>query len=216
LPTETIMFTSADRLRLEGRLGIPDPAPPLGAVVLCHPHPQYGGSMSSKLIPALQRTLVAAGWAALRFNFRGVGRSEGSYDGGAGEVSDVLGALARAREEVAAPTAIVGWSFGGLVGLNACARDGGVGSYVGVAPPVRRALTGKMELPPIAELDDWRARSLIVCGTEDPFCRPPDAEELVRQLPPPSQVRVVDGADHFFSDHVDELCDIVTEFVTGP
>src|SRR5262245_31398580 len=117
MPTETIMFTSADGLALEGRLSIPDNADALGAVVLCHPHPQYGGSMSSRLIPALQRVLVAAGWAALRFNFRGVGRSEGSYDGGSGEVGDVLGALARVRTVVPEPAAVVGWSFGGLVGL---------------------------------------------------------------------------------------------------
>jgi hypothetical protein len=215
MPTETIMFTSADGLGLEGRLAIPDDAEARGAAVLCHPHPQYGGSMSSKLIPAIQRALVAAGWAALRFNFRGVGRSEGSYDAGVGEVSDVLGAIGRVREVVSSPTAVVGWSFGGLVGLNAVARDGAVQSYAGVAPPVRRALTGTMELPQIAELDGWSAKTLIVCGTADPFCRPADAEELARQLPPPSQVRVVDGADHFFSDQVDELCSIVATFVTG-
>jgi uncharacterized protein len=215
LPTETIMFTSADEHRLEGRLAIPDSGPPRGAAVLCHPHPQYGGSMSSKLIPAMQRALTAAGWAALRFNFRGVGRSEGSYDHGVGEVADVIGALVRVREVIAEPSAIVGWSFGGLVGLNAAARDGAIACYAGVAPPVRRALTGKMELPAVAELDGWRARSMIVCGTQDPFCRRGDAEELVRQLPPPSEVRVVEGADHFFTGHVDELCEIVTAFVTG-
>src|ERR1051326_414336 len=212
MTTETIMFTSADGLTLEGRIALPD-APPRGGVVLCHPHPQYGGSMSSKLIPALQRALVADGWAALRFNFRGVGRSQGAFDGGSGEVGDVLGALARGREAAPEPANVVGWSFGALVGLNAVARDGTVPGYVGVAPPVRRALTGRLPLPPVAELDHWRARSLVVCGTDDPFCRPVDAEELARQLPPPVEVRIVDGADHFFSEHVDELSAIVTAFL---
>ena len=215
MPSETIMFTSADDLRLEGRLAVPERTPPRGAAIICHPHPQYGGSMSSKLVPAIQRTLVAAGWAVLRFNFRGVGRSEGTFGGGDGEALDALGALARVREVIDAPAAVVGWSFGALVGLNAAARDGAVSSYAGVAPPVRRALTGKLALPQIADLDRWSARSLIVCGTEDPFCRRPNAEELARQLPPPVRVEVVDGADHFFSSHVDALCSVVVEFVTG-
>jgi len=208
------MFTSSDGLALEGRLAIPD-AESSGGVAICHPHPQYGGSMSSKLVPAMQRSLLAAGWAALRFNFRGVGRSEGTFGGGDAEVADVLGALARVREVIPSPTAVVGWSFGALVALNAAARDGSVAAYAGVAPPVRRALTGKLPLPEIGELDGWMARSLVVCGTQDPFCRPADAEELARQLPHPFAVRVVEGADHFFSDQVDELCDIVTAFVTA-
>src|SRR5881397_2599421 len=104
MPAETIMFTSSDGLRLEGRLATPE-AEPSGGAIICHPHPQYGGSMSSKLVPAIQRALVAAGWAALRFNFRGVGRSEGSFDGGGGEVFDALGALARVREAVEEPAA---------------------------------------------------------------------------------------------------------------
>jgi uncharacterized protein len=212
VPAETIMFTSADGLALEGRLALPDRAA-RGGVVLCHPHPQYGGSMSSKLIPALQRALAADGWAALRFNFRGVGRSEGAFEDGVGEVGDVLGALERIRSVAPEPAVVAGWSFGALVGLNAVARDGSVPSYVGIAPPVRRALTGRLPLPPIAELDRWRARSLIVCGTQDPFCRAEDAEELARQLPPPFTVRIVDGADHFFTERLDELSGIVVAFI---
>jgi uncharacterized protein len=213
MPTETIMFTSADGLHLEGRLAVPEMGP-IGGAIICHPHPQYGGSMSSKLVPAIQRALVAEGWAALRFNFRGVGGSEGSFGGGDGEVLDALGALARIREVIAEPIGVVGWSFGALVGLNAVARDGGVGTYAGVAPPVRRALTGTLPLPQIADLDGWSARSLFVCGTEDPFCRPADVDELARQLPSPVRAEVVEGADHFFSQHVDRLCSIVAGFVT--
>jgi hypothetical protein len=213
LTTETIFFTSADGLTLEGRLALPDGGPALGGTVLCHPHPEYGGSMSSKLIPSLQRSLVSGRWAALRFNFRGVGRSEGAFEGGAGEVGDVLGALGRVREAVAGPMAVVGWSFGAVVGLNAAARDGGVASYVGIAPPVRAAFEGTFELPPVAALDHWKGRALFVCGTTDPFCRPEDLQALARQVPF-AELRVIDGADHFFGDQLDELGAIVTGFVT--
>lgn len=214
LPSEAINFTSADGLRLEGRLAAPDDRAPRGTAILCHPHPQYGGSMSSKLIPAMQRSLVAEGWTALRFNFRGVGRSEGSFGGGVDEVADVLGALDRVRLEGPGPIAVVGWSFGSLVAMNAVARDGGVSSYVGIAPPVRAAFRGTFELPAIAELDGWKARSLFVCGTEDPFCRPGDLQALAAQVPS-AEVRVIEGADHFFTDQVEALCSLVAGFVAG-
>ena len=211
LGTETLFFTSADGTSLEGRLAVPDGDAPKGAAVLCHPHPQYGGSMSSKLIPALQRALVAGGWAALRFNFRGVGRSEGSFEGGTGEVGDVEGALARVREVGSVRIVVIGWSFGALVALNAVARDPDVAAYVGIAPPVRAAFQGTFTLPDVGSLDGWEARALFVCGTEDPFCRPEDLRSLAAQIPS-SDVRVVDGADHFFSEQLDELGALVTAF----
>ena len=168
--------------------------------------------MSSKLIPAMQRAFLAAGWAGLRFNFRGVGRSQGSFAGGVGEVSDVLGALDRLRQDVGGPTAVVGWSFGSLVAVNAVAKQGRVDSFVGIAPPVRGAFERKFELPPVADLDGWKARALFVCGTADPFCRPADLEAFAAQLPS-AEVRVIDGADHFFSEQLDDLCAMVVGFV---
>ncbi len=214
MPTDTIFFTSADGVRLEGRLASPDGAHPAGGVVLCHPHPQYGGSMSSKPIPVLQRAFVASGWTALRFNFRGVGRSDGSFGGGVDEVSDVLGALGRLRQATPEPVSVVGWSFGAMVALNAVAGDGGVASYAGLAPPVRAAFKGTFALPPIAELDGWKARTLLVCGTEDPFCRADDVRALAARLPS-AEVRIIDGADHFFTDRLEELATVVVGFVAG-
>ncbi|MFY9587026.1 MAG: alpha/beta fold hydrolase [Actinomycetota bacterium] len=215
MPTETITFASADGLKLEGRLAIPDGVVPAGGAVVCHPHPQYGGTMSSRLVPAIQRALVNGGWVALRFNFRGVGRSEGSFEDGVGEVADVLGAFEVVRQAQDGPIAAVGWSFGALIALNATAKDGEVGSFTGVAPPARRAFTGDMVMPPVADLDGWKARALIVCGDNDPVCRPKDAEALAAQILPPAEVRVIQGADHFFTDREDELCRVVVSFVTG-
>ena len=124
---------------------------------------------------------------------------------------DVLAALERLRLEVSEPTAVVGWSFGSLVAMNAVARDGHTESFVGIAPPVRAAFETRFELPPIADLDDWKARSMFVCGTADPFCRPADLEAFASQLPS-AEVRVIDGADHFFSEQLDDLCAMVVGF----
>lgn len=170
--------------------------------------------MSSKLVPAVQRALVAEGWAALRFNFRGVGRSEGSFGGGVDEVGDVAGALGILRETVGRPHAVIGWSFGALVALNAVAQDPEVDTFVGIAPPAHSAFDGHFPLPPMPDLDRWEARALLVCGTEDPFCRPDD----LRKLSPPlagAVVHVLDGADHFFNAELDELCALVAAFATG-
>jgi len=208
------MFTSSDGLTLEGRLAVPDQGPSHGGAILCHPHPQYGGSMSTRLIPALQRALVTAGWAALRFNFRGVGRSEGTYGGGIDEVNDALAALDRLRASVGPPHAVVGFSFGALVALNTVARDRRVDTYAGIAPPGQATFAGAFDLPPIAHLDGWDARTLLVCGTDDPYCRPEDLRRL-GGLFPAAEVRVVDGADHLFTTRADEVCSLVVSFVTG-
>lgn len=93
-----VEFPAADGLRLEGNLSPPN-EPNGGAAVICHPHSQHGGSMDSWMMPVLQRALVADGWLALRFNFRGVGASEGSYDKGEGELKDVAGAVDYLLEE---------------------------------------------------------------------------------------------------------------------
>ena len=91
---------------LEGRLLRPA-GPPAGAAVVCHPHPLMAGSMSSLLIPTIQRALAAAGWLALRFNFRGVGRSTGAFDRGLGELQPEIETLTRSRPSEERPTSRV-------------------------------------------------------------------------------------------------------------
>lgn len=212
MPTRSVTFPGPDGLALEGRLAVPDSAP-LGVAVLCHPYPPAGGSMSNAMLPFLQRALEGAGWASLRFNFRGVGRSEGSFDHGRGEAGDVAGALAFARTELpGVPSAVVGWSFGALVGLAAAISDRAVGVYVGIAPPVSVGPELELPAPPSGkELRSWGARSLVVCGSLDAFCAPADARRLATRLG--AEVRVVDGADHFFGRQLEELGRIVTGFL---
>ena len=133
-----VRFPSADGLQLEGRLtaGSRDQG-----VVLCHPHPLYGGSMLTPVILTVETAFREAGFTTLAFNFRGVGASEGTHGEGRTEVADVAGALAHLRASLDAPprlVAVAGYSFGSHVGGRAAAADPGVGFYLGVAPVLAR------------------------------------------------------------------------------
>jgi hypothetical protein len=208
-----VRFRTADGLWLEGRICVPEKAQ--GAAVLCHPYPPAGGSMSSILIPLLQRALDARGWASLRFNFRGVGQSEGRFESGAGEERDAVAALDfLANEAGTHDLAVIGWSFGAMVGARAAPKDARVEAYVAVAPPVSAPSLDYVE--PLPErLEGWRARVLGVCGTADQYCTPEDMRAWLKSLSPDAEARVVDGADHFFTNHRDELVEIVVSFVTS-
>jgi len=210
---EKIVFATPDGHRLEGRLVVPEQT--LGGAVLCHAHPVYGGSMSNAPIPAMQRALEAAGWASLRFNFRGVRLSEGIYGGGVAEVKDVAAALEHMAQVVPGkPLAVAGWSFGSLVGLHAACGDARIESYVAVAPPVS---TGpRMDLPtnPTSErLAAWRARVLAICGTNDQFCEPKDLERWAREVSPTAETKILEGADHYFYGVLEELGETVASFI---
>jgi hypothetical protein len=215
MPAEKVLFDTSDGVRLEGRLSIPEQ--PSGGAVLAHPHPLFQGSMSSALMPLMQRALETTGWASLRFNFRGVRLSEGRYGKGIDEVKDVAAALERVAKAVPdAPLAVAGWSFGALVGLAAAVADPRVLIYVAVAPPVSTA--PRMELtplPPPERLENWGARVLALCGTHDEFCQPDDLQAWMKQVSPRGEVRVFPGADHFFSNARDELAAAVAEFIAA-
>lgn len=213
MPTRSVTITTSDDLRLEGRLTVPD-GPPAGGVVVCHPHPQYGGTMSSGMIPDVWRAMARRGWASLRFNFRGAGRSEGRYERGIGELKDVAAALDLIAEE-APGTAIacVGWSFGSLVALAGAVAHPDVTAYVGIAPPV--VMSHEIDLPalpPAERLDVWQGRALAVCGTEDPFCRPNALARWIEAIPG-ARMQVFDGEDHFFSTARVELAATVADFL---
>jgi hypothetical protein len=211
VPAEAVRFQTRDDLWLEGRISLPDGA--RGAAVLCHPYPPGGGSMSSILIPLLQRALERAGWASLRFNFRGVGRSEGRFENGVGEEKDARAAIDLVAERVPErPIAVVGWSFGALVGLRA-ALDQRVSDYVAIAPPVSTSSIPYFG-PPLERLAGWQVRVSGICGTVDQYCAPSDMSAWLEELKPGANVRVVDGADHFFTGHRDELTEAVVGFLS--
>ena len=191
-----VRFPSSDGLSLEGRLtaGGRD-----RGVVLCHPHPLYGGSMLTPVILTVEAAFHAAGFTTLAFNFRGVGGSEGTHGEGRTEVADVAGALAHLRTALdASPglVAVAGYSFGSHVGGRAAAADPGVGFYLGVAPVVGRYDYGF--------LADVRGRVALIAGARDEFNDPARLRALAAGLPGSPWLRVLD-ADHFFADALDEL-----------
>jgi alpha/beta superfamily hydrolase len=218
MQVENVRFRASDGVELEGRLALPNEGARGGAVV-CHPHPQHGGTMSSALVPAIWRALCARGYASLRFDFRGVGRSQGSFTNGPGETQDALAALDRvaAAAPPGAPLVIAGWSFGSLVALNAGVRDARVVAYAGVAPPVRMTVSIELPpLPPAEELAAWRARAMFACGTDDPFCSPKALERWIAEHSIRAEVRVFEGEDHFFTNGRADLAAAVGDFLTQP
>jgi hypothetical protein len=189
---------------LEADLALPAGAPRAGAVV-CHPHPQYGGDMENAVVVAAGAALVAAGIAALRFNFGGVGRSTGVSGGGASEVADVRAAFdaLAARLGAGVPLALVGYSFGAWAALRAAADGCPARRIVAIGPPLAFldwSFLGALGVP----VD-------VLVGDRDQFC---DAARL-GQLPAGIGRRIIRGADHFFGGHEAEVAPAVADCLAG-
>lgn len=180
----------ADGLTLEGLLSLPSSKAEIGAVV-CHPNPLYGGEMRNNVVQALVEGFQAAGIATLRFNFRGVGNSEGEHDNGIGEVGDVKGAVTYLLgRHTASTVAVAGYSFGSMVGLRAGAEDARVHKLIGVALPVRSR--------DASFLHSVTKPKLLISGDRDDISPVPDMNALAANIPEPKSLVIVDGADHFF------------------
>lgn len=185
--------------RIEALVSEPESAP--AVAVLCHPHPQHGGTMNNKVVHTLARTLAGRGFATIRFNFRGVGESEGSYADGRGEMEDARAIIDHARQHwPGLPVWLGGFSFGAMVAIVAAA-DQDIAGLVSVAPPVDRL--------DIAEIAQPRCRWLILIGDEDELVDVDTVVEWVNQLDPGPQLRVLEGVDHFFHGRLTQLGECV-------
>lgn len=204
---ESCTLTTADGLSLEGEYapaeGPPADAPRAGAV-LCHPHPQYGGTMRSIVISALFAALPAQGIACVRFNFRGVEASEGTHSEGRDEPLDAVAAIdyLAARVPATAPVAAVGWSFGGDIAL--ALDDARLAGWVAIAPPLRFH-DGRD-----TAAGDPRPK-LLVLAANDEFR---DAGEVTEEVAgwTNTRVEVVAGASHFFVGRTDRVVTAVGGF----
>jgi alpha/beta superfamily hydrolase len=174
---------------LEARVAVPAAA---GAgLVLCHPHPLYGGDMDNPVVVRARDVAAEVGLATLRFNFRGVGASTGTHGGGEAERDDIAAALAALAERLpaGAPVGLLGYSFGAWVSARVASGSAGLRALALVAPPLRMLPMGDgLSVPDPC---------LLVAGTRDPYCAVEDLQRLGATLAG-AEVAVIDGADHFF------------------
>lgn len=179
--------------------------PPL-ATLVCHPHPAFGGTMHNKVVFHAAKAAVQLGLPCLRFNFRGVGESEGEYAEGIGEQNDARAALDYLETRFPkTPVCVMGFSFGAWVGLVVGAADPRTIALVGLGLPA-----GMMDFGFLAEV---RKPKLIVQGTRDIYGARDQVEALFKTLQTPKRLQWIEGADHFFAGHLDDAQTAVRDFL---
>lgn len=193
-------------IHLEGKLGYDEETASGPGVLICHPHPQFGGSMDNNVVWALFDIFTQQGYVAVAFNFRGVGGSGGRHDDGEGEIEDVKGVLDWLEglpETKGFGLGILGYSFGAWVGLRAAAREERVRCVGVVAPPA--------SMYSFECLSQLRSPLFVVSGSQDPFCSPDQKDALFEVPRDDRDWKVLEGADHFFWNREQEaaqyLCD---------
>ncbi len=193
--------------KLEGLLEFQDSSTPGGSAVICHPHPAHGGTMHNKVAHTLARAFVRLDFVALRFNFRGTGKSEGGYDEGRGELLDALTAVRWMRERnPGLPLWLAGFSFGAAIAIRAAIRTDPDG-LISVAPAAARFATDMGSQPSCP----W----LIVHGDQDELIDINESVEWVNQLDPGPELTVFPDTTHFFHGKLVLLRQAVEEFVTA-
>jgi alpha/beta superfamily hydrolase len=184
--------------RLEGLLEDALTPVPAFAALVCHPHPLYGGTMHNKVAHKTAATLQELGGAVLRFNFRGVGRSEGRFAGGEGERDDARAALAHLRRRYpGARLWVAGFSFGAWVGLRVGAEEDDVERLIGIAPPVSTF--------DFSFLERCAKPKLLVQGDRDETCPLPALQGVLPGWAEPKTLLVIQGANHFFDKQLTRL-----------
>jgi len=166
--------------------------------LVCHPHPLYGGTLHNKVAHRLASTLHARGAAVLRFNFRGVGKTEGVHDRGRGELHDSLAVLDwLRRRHPGAHVWVAGFSFGAWVASRVAAAEAAVERLLMVAPGVHTQTFEEMRTCPVPKL--------VIQGTADDVCKPENLEKVYPTWAEPKRLEWVEGAGHFFDRQLAEL-----------
>jgi uncharacterized protein len=203
---EKIFFPSTG-MDLEGLMSTHEAFGHKGGVVLCHPHPQHGGDMNNPVIAAAGEAASQEGLLTLRFNFRGVGMSGGTYGEGIGEQEDVKAAidhLSSKQKDPNLPLFVLGYSFGAMVGLPVAAEDSRIKGMVAIAPP--------LELYDFGFMKNCKKRKLVIAGSQDLYCPTRLLEEWFQKLEEPKSLTVIQGADHFLFSHQRSLVQPLRQF----
>jgi hypothetical protein len=193
MPTELSVTIPSGDVTLEGALAAASLGAP--AVVICHPHPDYGGSMENNVVYAVRDVAISLGLTVLRFNFRGVGDSGGRSTGELLDARDVGAAVDFIAGGEAKPKTIylVGYSYGAWVGLFHAVSDARIAGWVGISPP-----TGLLDFSYLVESP---VPKLIVTGDADYFVSMDDLKKIYNRLAKPKRFATIKGADHFYWGH---------------
>jgi len=195
------------KIKLEGIYYGIDAKDPVPAVVVCHPHPLHGGSMHNNVTYAIADALVKSGIAALLFNFRGVGGSQGSYGGGIAEQEDVTAALdwlGSAKGVDAERLGLAGYSFGAGVAFPVGCRDARVRAVALVSP--------YFESSPLSLLKACLKPKLIIGGSQDDMVPAQDVETYGREAAEPKKCEIIKGPDHFWGGYERPMAEKVADF----
>ena len=179
--------------------------------LLLHAHPQYGGTMNNKVVYSLFQSFTRRGFSALRFNFRGVGRSQGRFDNGQGELSDAASALdwMQTHNPNASGCWIGGFSFGAWITMQLMMRRPEISGFISVAPPA--------SMQDFSFLAPCPASGMIVHGNRDDVVPIASVDKLAQKVSSQKNItidyRVIDGADHFFREHMDILIGHIEDYL---
>jgi len=204
-PQSEHLFIAGPVGRLEAQLDLPGNTDPLGVAVVCHPHPLHGGTLQNKVAHTLARAFVSQKIAALRFNFRGVGKSEGEFDDGDGELMDALSAVNYLCGRYPGLNLwLAGFSFGAAVSIRAAGNTDATG-LVAVAPAAFRL----SEHAPLQPACPW----LIVHGEDDELVDVNDTIKWMSSIAEGAELRVFPDTTHFFHGKLVKLREVVVAFV---
>ncbi len=204
---EEKVFIPCEGILLEGLLSIQEASSFRGGAIFCHPHPQYGGDMDHPVVTTCAEVASQEGFSTLRFNFRGVGGSQGFYGEGVAERSDVTAAadyFYPRLKEGNPPLILVGYSFGAWVGLLVAVEDQRFTGIAAIAPP--------LGIYDFGFLRGCKKKKLFVAGDRDYFCPASLLEKWHEQLDEPKSLAIIPGADHFFLFHTRFLIQPLREF----
>lgn len=201
------LFLAGPAGRLEALLEEPEDDAPLEAALVCHPHPQGGGTMHNKVVYRLARGLRKSGCVVLRFNYRGVNLSEGEYDGGRGETEDARIALTQLRARYPElPVLVAGFSFGSRIALRLAGQEPTISRVIAAGFPTT--------IPDRDYVYDVTVPKYFIHSTQDRFGPQPELAAFFESLPEPKHLDWVEAADHFFANALDPF-EAVVERIGG-
>ncbi len=200
---ETFITISVDDIRLQGVLNKGSESK---AVVICHPHPLYGGRMDNPVVTTISNAFVEKGYASLRFNFRGAGGSTGSFDDGTGEQDDVRAAVSLLVEEGYENITLAGYSFGARINAEVVSKGLNVEDHIMVSPPV-----AFMSFDDISSLP---STGLIVSGDQDEYAPTDLINAQIKRWEIAPRYEIIKNCDHFYSEGLGELEKILQSYLS--